>query len=117
MRPRDFSQSARAVAAVVMVLDASAAEAWESYRVMSSANYTLGTGEETKGTSRVYKLKRTGPRTEPWARSFGTKIDVPARFHCEKVRMLGLLRPREHEAEHVLADPEQVQSQPNALFW
>ena len=68
MRPRDFSQPARAVAAVVRVLDASAAEAWESYRAMSSANCTLGTGEETKGTSRVYMyiLKRTGPRTEPW---------------------------------------------------
>ena len=66
MRPRDFSQPPRAVAAVARVQDASAAEAWESYKAMSSANCTLGTGEETKGTFRVYILKRTGPRTEPW---------------------------------------------------
>ena len=66
MRPRDFSRPAREVAAVVRVLDASAAEASESYRAISSANCTLGTGEETKGASRVYILKRTGPRTEPW---------------------------------------------------
>ena len=65
MRPRDFSQSATVVAAVVRVLNAFTAEALESYRALSSANCTLGIGGETKGTSRVYILKRTGSRTKP----------------------------------------------------
>ena len=66
MRPRDFSQPARAVPAVVRVLDASAAEAWESYRAMSSANCTLGIRRGNQRDIAVYILKRTGPRTEPW---------------------------------------------------
>ena len=52
-RPRDLSHMARSVTAEETDLETSPAEAFESYRAMSSANCTLGTGDETDFTSRV----------------------------------------------------------------
>ena len=68
MRPRDFSQSASAVAAVVRVLDACAAEAWESYRAMTSHLQIVHLAQTRKPREHLVCiiLKRTGPRTEPW---------------------------------------------------
>ena len=44
--------------------------------------------------------------------SFGTKIDVPARFHCEKVKLLGLLRPRGRSKQNMFW-PTQNRCSPN----
>ena len=52
--------------------------------------------------------------TQAYARdhNYGTKIDVPARFHCEKVKLLGLLRPGGRSKQNMFW-PTQNRCSPN----